>query len=190
MLFSDLRDFTTLTETMAPDELVSHLNAYFNRMVDAIAAQGGVVDKFIGDAVMATFGGVVPHSQPCDAAVAAAQQMHQALQELNLAWAVDGQPPLRMGIGIDYGDVLQGSLGSRARKQFTVIGDTVNTAARVEAETKAQKCATLDYRGGALSLVTGESRVLRPGRCGAPKRQRQTKVLLFRVDSYKRQGQS
>jgi class 3 adenylate cyclase len=101
-------------------------------MVAAIVEQGGVVDKFIGDAVMAVFGGVIPLENPSEAAFQAALGMRSRLRRLNEAWAAGGLEPLENGIGIHYGVALQGTIGSRDRKEFTVVGDSVNTASRLE----------------------------------------------------------
>jgi class 3 adenylate cyclase len=136
VLFSDLRGFTTMSETVPPEQMVERLNAYFDAMVEAVAASGGVVDKFIGDAVMAVFGGVLPLPDPCAASVAAAREMRRRLAALNAAWQRAGLAPLDNGIGLHVGEVVMGSIGSRRRKNFTVIGDVVNTAARVEGLTR------------------------------------------------------
>lgn len=136
VLFSDIRDFTAFTETKAPEEVVNHLNRYFNGMVKCITAQGGIVDKFIGDAVMAVFGGLMELENPSESAVKAAFKMREALAELNAKWRENGETEFRTGIGIHYGEVLQGALGSDDRKEFTVIGDAVNTASRIESLTK------------------------------------------------------
>jgi class 3 adenylate cyclase len=132
VLFSDLRSFTSFSERHDPEEVVERLNQYFDEMVAAIAAEGGVVDKFIGDAIMGVFGGVIPLENPAEAAFRAARGMRRRLRRLNEAWAAAGLEPLESGIGIHYGVVLQGTIGSRDRKEFTVVGDSVNTAARVE----------------------------------------------------------
>jgi class 3 adenylate cyclase len=132
VLFSDLRSFTSFSERHDPEAVVARLNEYFDEMVAAIVEQGGVVDKFIGDAVMAVFGGVIPLENPAEAAFRAALAMRARLRRLNDAWAAGGLEPLENGIGIHYGLVLQGPIGSRDRKEFTVVGDSVNTAARVE----------------------------------------------------------
>jgi len=136
VLFSDLRGFSTFAERRDPAEVVERLNAYFERMVDAINKEGGVVDKFIGDAIMAIFGGLKQLDNPCEAAVRAAVGMREALTELNASWAKEGLEPFDNGVGIHVGEVLQGPIGSRDRKQFTAIGDAVNSAARLEGLTK------------------------------------------------------
>lgn len=134
VLFSDLRGFTTLSEGRTPSEVVELLNRYFDRMVAAINKHGGTVDKFIGDAVMATFGGLLPVENPAAAALDAALEMRRELKALNAEL-----PGLDNGIGVHFGEVLQGPIGSTERKEFTVIGDVVNTASRLESATKELK---------------------------------------------------
>lgn len=134
VLFSDLRGFTTLSEGRSPAEVVELLNRYFDRMVRAINKHGGTVDKFIGDAVMATFGGLLPVDNPAAAALDAALEMRAELKALNAEL-----PGLDNGIGVHFGEVLQGPIGSAERKEFTVIGDVVNTASRLESATKELK---------------------------------------------------
>lgn len=136
VLFSDIRSFTNLSEQSKPEELVMTLNDYFDHMVKAITANQGIVDKFIGDAVMAVFGGLIKLDNPCDAALNAAIQMRGELAIINKSLAEKNFPNLENGIGLHYGEVIQGTIGSLDRKEFTVIGDTVNTAARVEKFTK------------------------------------------------------
>ena len=139
ILFSDLRGFTTYSETKDPAVVVARLNAYFERMVRAVEKEGGVVDKFIGDAVMATFGGVVPLASPASAAVRAAKAMRAGLVDLNAAWAKEGVPAFDNGIGVHFGEVIEGPLGAMNRREYTVIGDVVNTASRVEGLTKEKE---------------------------------------------------
>lgn len=136
VLFADIRGFTELCESRPPEDVVRLLNRYFNLMVGDITRAGGVVDKFIGDAVMAVFGGVVPLEHPADQALKTAQQMRQSLGELNRALEAEGLAPLENGIGIHFGWALQGNIGSNDRKEFTVIGAAVNLAARLEGLTK------------------------------------------------------
>jgi len=136
ILFSDIRGFTTYAETAAPEELVRRLNEYFDAMGDAIAQHGGVIDKYIGDAVMAVFGGLVPLENPAQAAVEAALEMRHRLELLNTGWTQQGLAPFETGIGLHFGEVIQGALGSEQRRDYTVVGDAVNTASRLESLTK------------------------------------------------------
>ncbi|HEY1087072.1 MAG TPA: adenylate/guanylate cyclase domain-containing protein [Archangium sp.] len=132
VLFSDLRGFSTFSEHRSPEEIVHRLNAYFDKMVTAVHQHGGVVDKFIGDAVMATFGALNPLENASLSAVRASVAMREGLAQLNAAWAAEGEAPFDNGIGLHRGEVVVGPIGSEARKDFTVIGDAVNTASRLE----------------------------------------------------------
>ena len=136
VLFTDIRGFTTLSEKMDPQNLVALLNEYFTEMVTIVMDEGGVVDKYIGDAIMAVFG--APVSKPGDAvnAVRAAVRMRKALRDLNERLATRGLSALRTGIGIHTGEVVAGNIGSERRMEYTVIGDTVNLASRLESSTK------------------------------------------------------
>ncbi len=132
LLFCDIRGFTGLSENQPPREIVQQLNEYFDAMGDSITRENGTIDKFIGDAIMAYFGGLIQLNRPCDHALRAALGMRAALRELNRRRAKRGLPPLENGIGLHFGPVLQGSIGSKDRKNYSVIGDSVNTAARIE----------------------------------------------------------
>ncbi len=136
VLFSDLRGFSSYAESADPLELVAHLNEYFDRMVDCVSRNGGTIDKFIGDAIMAVFGGLTDLDNPAAAALRAALEMRSELDALNARWRQQGRAELANGVGIHAGDVVMGSIGSAARKEFTVIGDAVNTAARLESASK------------------------------------------------------
>jgi len=143
VLFCDIRSFTTMCEGMSPAAVVEHLNRYLDEMVACIQAEGGVIDKFIGDAIMATFGGVAPLEAPAASAVKAALMMQKELVVLRSDWTLQNLPLLRSGIGIHYGPVLLGPIGSEQRREFTVIGDTVNTASRLETLTKDHACSII-----------------------------------------------
>ncbi|MFN7135282.1 MAG: adenylate/guanylate cyclase domain-containing protein, partial [Myxococcales bacterium] len=128
VLFSDVRNFTTRTETADPETLVADLNLYFTRMVEIVHRYGGVVDKFIGDGMMAIFG-LEQFEQGADQGVRAAVAMLTAVDELNQRGL---SSPIAIGIGLHAGEVVAGTIGSTARLEFTFIGDTVNVAARIE----------------------------------------------------------
>ncbi len=137
ILFSDIRSFTNISERNKPDVLVSFLNRYFTVMVDIIRKHGGTIDKFIGDAIMAEFGTPVSYEDNCKRAVAAACEMRDALETLEIGDLVlpDGMK-FDTGIGIHYGDVIVGSIGSKDKTDYSVIGDSVNLASRLEGLTK------------------------------------------------------
>jgi adenylate cyclase len=131
VLFSDIRGFTPLSESMNPDEIATLLTEYFTEMVECVFRHGGMLDKFIGDAVMAQWGAPLGNPDDADRALKAAIDMMVALGELNTRWAAQGRPTLEIGIGLNYGEAFAGNIGSERRLEFTVIGDTVNTASRL-----------------------------------------------------------
>ncbi|MCR5763766.1 MAG: guanylate cyclase [Treponema sp.] len=137
ILFSDIRSFTNISECNKPEVLVGFLNRYFTTMVEIIKKHGGTVDKFIGDAIMALFGTPVSYEDNARRAVAAAYEMRDALDTLELGDLVMPKGmKFNIGIGIHYGDVIAGSLGSKDKTDYTVIGDNVNLASRLEGLTK------------------------------------------------------
>ncbi len=136
LLFSDIRGFTTLSESLPPEEVTRLLDRYFSRMVATIHAHGGTLDKFMGDGIMAFFGAPQPRDNPCADAFAAAQAMLAALAEFNLEMAAEGRRPLAIGIGLNYGAAVVGYIGAADRHEYTAIGDAVNTASRIEGLTK------------------------------------------------------
>lgn len=149
MLFSDIRGFTTMTEAADSQALVAQLNEYLGEMVECVFRHEGTLDKFIGDAVMAVWGNVRVRTEREDAvsAVRAALDMLAALERLNAGWRARGVTELHIGVGLNHGEVIVGNLGAPRRKEFTVIGDAVNLASRLEGVTK-------EY---GLALVLGES---------------------------------
>jgi len=131
VLFSDIRGFTTMSETMSPEGIAGLLSDYFTEMVDIIFSHGGTLDKFIGDAIMALWGAPIAHADDPDRAVQAAIAMQRAIAGLNEKWEKEGRPKIGVGIGINYGDSFAGNIGSHLRLEYTVIGDTVNVASRL-----------------------------------------------------------
>jgi adenylate cyclase len=134
VLFSDIRGFTTMAESMGPDAVAQLLSEYFSEMVEVIFEHGGTLDKFIGDAVMALWGAPISHDDDPDRALQAAIAMQQAIEDLNRQWAAAGRPEIGVGIGIGHGEVFAGNIGSHRRLEYTVLGDAVNIAARLCAE--------------------------------------------------------
>jgi adenylate cyclase len=136
VLFSDIRGFTAMSETMQPQEVLGVLNEYLTAMVDVVFANGGTLDKFVGDAVMAVYGSPLEEKEHALKAVRSGWQMLQRLEKLNEKWTKEGKKTLKIGIGINSGDVVAGNMGSLQRMEYTVIGDTVNLASRLESLNK------------------------------------------------------
>jgi adenylate cyclase len=153
ILFSDLRDFTPWVEATDPREVVRDLNAYFGEMEGAIRAHGGLVLQYIGDEIEAVFGAPVAYPGHAEHAVRAAVEMSRRLAGWNRERARAGKPPLRHGIGVHTGTVLAGSIGSRDRLAYALVGDAVNLASRLQALTKEL--------GGEI-LVSGTTRARLP----------------------------
>ncbi|MCK5120220.1 MAG: adenylate/guanylate cyclase domain-containing protein [Candidatus Latescibacteria bacterium] len=136
VFFSDIAGFTTISEGMEPDELVPFLNEYLTAMTEIVLKYGGTVDKFEGDAVMAFFGAPVPLPNHALAACKVALEMQETLGTLRKKWAEEGLPEVRIRIGLDTGDVVVGNMGSKDKMDYTVMGDHVNTASRLEGVNK------------------------------------------------------
>jgi len=136
VLFCDVRNFTGTTEQCTAEEVVTTLNEYFSCMIEPVLKYEGTLDKFIGDAVMAVFGAPVSHPDDAERAVGAAVEMRAALRKLNEDRSRRGLPSIENGIGITKGEAISGNIGSEQRMDYTVIGDTVNLASRLEGLTK------------------------------------------------------
>lgn len=152
VMFSDIRGFTTLSETRSPEQIVSILNRYFSRQVEVIWRHGGTMDKFIGDCIMAFWGAPVPDPQQAEHAVAAALEMSRVVDEFRRELG-DVGAQFDIGIGIHTGSAVVGFMGAEGKLDYTAIGDTVNLASRIEGQTK----------GVARILVSAATRE----RCGA-----------------------
>jgi class 3 adenylate cyclase/HAMP domain-containing protein len=136
ILFSDIRGFTTISEQLRPDEIVESLNAYFDIMVNIITDRKGIVDKYIGDAIMAFYGAPVKHADDVLQSVLSALEMVASVKEFNKVQVAKGRPEFKNGIGINYGIVTVGNIGNEKKMDYTVIGDMVNLASRLEGLTK------------------------------------------------------
>jgi adenylate cyclase len=136
VFFSDIRSFTSISESMEAEQVVEMLNEYMTAMVSEIQRHHGVVDKYVGDAIMAVWG--VPMSKPGDTwnAVRASLAMRERLAEFNEERERNGKTPVKMGMGLHTGELIAGNIGSTEKMEYTVIGDTVNTASRIESLTK------------------------------------------------------
>jgi len=152
VLFADIRGFTPLAETLGARRVVDLLNEYFSYMADVIGAEDGIIDKYIGDAIMVLFGVPTSRGDDADRAVAAARRMHRALKLMN---ELRGGPVLKIGIGLGSGPAIAGQIGSPERMNYTVIGAPANLASRIEGLTKTY---------GANILICGEThkRLTRP----------------------------
>jgi class 3 adenylate cyclase len=142
ILFSDIRSFTSISESMPAEDVVALLNSYLSVMTDIIFANNGTIDKFIGDAIMTTFGAPIKNDDDAFRAIKTAISMTQALKEFNRN-QTQLKSPLKIGIGIHTGDVIVGNIGSDRRLDYTVIGDNVNLSSRIEGLTKYYKCPIL-----------------------------------------------
>lgn len=139
ILFSDIRNFTTLSEALTPKETMEMLSEYHEKMVKVIFDNGGTLDKFIGDGIMATFGTPNPGQDDAENTLKAALAMRNALEEFNLSRKKRQLLPISSGIGIHFGEVIAGNIGTPERLEYTIIGDNVNIASRIESTCKELK---------------------------------------------------
>ena len=156
ILFTDLRGFTTLSERMAPEQMAARLTEYFDAMTSAIFVRRGMVNDFIGDAILAVFGAPLDDPEHARHAILSALAMNETLEKLNERWSSDGLPSLRMGVGIHTGEVFAGNVGRAGKVKYAVVGDTVNLASRVEGLNKEMGTTMLvteaSYRAAGLDL--------------------------------------
>ncbi|MGH8597949.1 MAG: adenylate/guanylate cyclase domain-containing protein, partial [Gammaproteobacteria bacterium] len=152
VLFADIANFTPLTEQLGATDTVTLLNAYFTEMVEVIFAHGGILDKYIGDAIMAVFGAPFGSPRDADNAVSAALDMQRALGAFNERRGAVGLPPLMIRIGINSDQVVAGNIGSTRRMDYTVIGDGVNLASRLESANRFYGTRIL-VSGSTVSLL-------------------------------------
>lgn len=143
VLFSDIRGFTSMSETMSAQQVSEILNEYFTEMEPIITKYNGIINKFIGDAVMAIFGEPIQDKNHASNAVKCGYEMLKRVKELQKKWAAEGKPKIEIGIGINTGEVFVGNIGSINRMEYTVIGDTVNLASRLEGYNKIYKTKML-----------------------------------------------
>jgi adenylate cyclase len=136
VLFADIRGFTTLSESLPPEDVITLLNRYFDRVVDQIHHQDGAVVCFMGDGIMAIFGAPKRLPNPCEAALAAAKGMQGEVVKLNEILVREGSAPIQIGVGLHAGDAVIGQVGSSGRHDYTAIGDVTNVASRLEGLTK------------------------------------------------------
>jgi adenylate cyclase len=132
IMFTDIRGFTTLSEGLTPSKLVELLNEYLSEMTDIIFRNWGTLDKYIGDAIMAFWGAPYPQEDHAERACRAALQMIEALKKLQAGWDAEGRPQIKIGVGINSGLALVGNMGSKRRFNYTIMGDNVNLASRLE----------------------------------------------------------
>ena len=145
IIFSDIRNFTTMSEKLTPDEVVGLLNPYLEKMTAVVQKHGGTVDKYIGDAIVAFFGEPIPYQDHARRAVRTALDMRLALVDLRATWLTEKrfEDVFEIGIGVHTGDVFVGMIGSAQRLSYTMIGDAVNTASRLQDQTKFHNCPIL-----------------------------------------------
>ncbi len=155
VLFCDIRNFTAMSEDMAPEATIELLNTYYTLMFEAVASHGGIVSLMVGDGLMALFGTPQPMENPAQSAVSAAQEMLGMIAMLNEERNVSGDPKIEIGIGIATGEVVAGYTGTESRATYTCIGKTVNLAARLEAHTKVLNVPMLFDAETSHALVNG-----------------------------------
>ena len=157
ILFCDIRGFTSLSEQIKPEQVVKLLNKYFFAMEQCIVKHNGIINKYIGDAIMAIFGVPVPNEKQAIDAYKCCLDMRKTLAELNKELENENLPPIKFGIGLHTGNVLAGNIGSNSRMEYTVIGDAVNVASRIESLCKEYNCDLLISETTAEGIIADES---------------------------------
>jgi len=180
ILFSDLRNFTAMCEALSPQKMLGILNHYFTRMSAIVETHGGVVDKYVGDAMMALFGAPLVNPDDVDRAMETALEMCDALDELNRQWHAEGRPTIGLGIGIHTDIVVAGNMGSQTRLNYTVIGDGVNLASRLQGLTKTPEYATrIIISRTTLAKAKGRYQTRRLGEVAVKGKQKPTEIYAL-----------
>ncbi|MBL0172819.1 MAG: FHA domain-containing protein [Gemmatimonadaceae bacterium] len=159
VLFSDIRGFTAIAESLPPVAMAAQLNEYFGAMVDCVFERDGALDKFIGDALLAYWGAPEPRDDDAMRAVHAARAMQEGLRSLNARWRSEGRPELQAGIAVHCGEAFVGNIGSPRRLEYTIIGDTVNLANKLCARARGSEILITDAMR--VALVDGATLVAR-----------------------------
>jgi adenylate cyclase len=180
VLFSDLRNFTAMSEALPPQEMLAILNDYFTRMAAIVEKHGGVVDKYVGDALMALFGAPLSNPDDADRALQAALEMVEALDELNREWQAQELDSIGVGIGINTDVVVAGNMGSETRLNYTVIGDGVNLASRLEGLTKIPEYqARIVISAATLAKASRRYQTRRLGEVAVRGKQKSTEIFAL-----------
>jgi len=178
VMFTDIRDFTAISEKMDPGEIVLLLRTYHRKMIEVIYRYGGTIDKFLGDGIMVTFGTPSESSDDCRRALLCGIELTAELQRWNAEREASGLAAIKQGIGIHYGNAVSGNIGSEDRLEFTVIGDAVNLASRIESQCKAtgeKLLMSADF----AKMISTEFQLREVGTVSV--KGRQERVILFTV---------
>lgn len=184
VLFSDIRQFTQLSELLPPEQVVSFLNEYFGVMLDVIFRHNGTLDKFLGDGIMVEFGAPLDDAHQERHAIITAIEMQKELVKLNAKWELEKKPTIQIGIGIHTGLAIVGNIGSEKRVDYTAVGDTVNVASRIEQATKMLKKPIL-ISETTHNAIEGEFKTTCLGPVILPGRKEAT--IIYSIDSIDRE---
>lgn len=181
ILFCDIRGFTSISEQIKPEQVVSLLNKYFSTMEQCIVEHNGIINKYIGDAIMAIFGVPVPNENQALDAYKCSIDMKKRLIELNKELEAENLPSIKFGIGLHTGNVLAGNIGSNSRMEYTVIGDTVNVASRIESLCKEYNCDLLISETTAEGIIAYDGNSSKLQSIGETQiRGRKTAISIFK----------